>query len=77
MTELSLNINEREFKLILRSLKERERQLDEVCAVSPDEDAAALAGNDLIALRLFMKDYEARGVRAFGESCLNISEDLL
>ena len=77
MKELDLRINERQFKVILKSLKERERQLNDICAVSKDEDEAALAGNDLIELRMFMRDFEAQGVKAFGDSALNISEDLL
>jgi hypothetical protein len=77
MSELDLRINERQFKVILKSLKDRERQLNDICSISKDEDEAALAGNDLIELRMFMRDYEARGVKAFGDSALNISEELL
>ncbi|HEX7901136.1 MAG TPA: hypothetical protein VF950_25485 [Planctomycetota bacterium] len=77
MKELDLRISERRFKVILRSLKDRERLLNELCAVSTDEDEVALAGNDLIELRMFLREFEALGVQTFGESALNISDELL
>lgn len=77
MKELNINLNEREFKLLLKSIKDRESNLDRICSTSDDEDVIALSGNDLVELRMFLRDFEKKGVELFGESCLNISEELL
>ena len=77
MRELTIALNERDFKLLLKSLRDTESKLDAICSASDDEDEIAFAGNDLVEVRMFARDLESRGVEVFGDSCLNLSQELL
>ncbi len=77
MTKLEFNLLESETKIILESLIEKEARMVEICHKSDDEDQIADVGNDLIELRLLLKDLKEKAILLFGESVLEFSTDSL
>jgi len=71
------DLTESQVKVILKSLNDRDERLNDVCNISNDEDEIAMAGNDLVELRLVKKTIERIAVEAFGDSVLNLSDELL
>jgi hypothetical protein len=72
-----LDLSFSEAKILLEALALRERQLDEICRTSDDEDVVADAGNDLIEVRLFQKSAREALVKIFGRAVLNTQSDPL
>jgi hypothetical protein len=77
MNKLQLNLVESEAKIILESLIEKERKMAEICDTSDDEDEIADIGNDLIELRLLLKEVKEQATSKFGSSILEFSRDSL
>jgi len=71
------DLTESQVKVILKSLNERDERLNDICNISNDESEIAMAGNDLVELRLVKKTIERIAVAAFGDSVLNLSDELL
>ncbi len=77
MKKLDLSLVESEAKIILESLIERESKMAEICDTSNDEDEIADIGNDLIELRLLLKEVKEKAVSQFGSSVLEFGRDSL
>lgn len=61
MRYLTLDVDEKYFNLLWRSINARENQLlSKISAQSEDSDEAALLGNDLVYLRLCKRDLEEK-----------------
>lgn len=75
MKKLELSLVESEAKIILESLVEQEKRMAEICDTSDDEDEIADIGNDLIELRLLLKEVKAQAVSKFGASVLEFSRE--
>lgn len=71
------DLTESQVKVILKSLNDRDERLNDICNISNDEDEIAMAGNDLVELRLVKKTIERTAVAALGDSVLNLSDELL
>jgi hypothetical protein len=76
MRKFTLQIDEKLFKLIWRSLDARERELVASLSRKPEgSEEAALIGNDVVYLRLCKKDLEeqARGA-AFSDGAFSLDD---
>ncbi|MGH8621498.1 MAG: hypothetical protein ACRET3_05100 [Burkholderiales bacterium] len=71
------DLTESQVKVVLKSLNDRDERLNDICNISNDEDEIAMAGNDLVELRLVKKTIERIAVAAFGDGVLNLSDELL
>ncbi|MGH9258310.1 MAG: hypothetical protein ACRD08_00190 [Acidimicrobiales bacterium] len=71
------DLTESQVKVVLKSLNDRDERLNDNCNISNDEDEIAVAGNDLVELRLVKKTIERTAVAAFGDSVLNLSDEIL
>lgn len=63
-----------EAKIVLESLLREEERLLAAIATSEDEDEVADRGEDLIKLRLVLKDLKENAVARFGRSVLNFDK---
>ena len=90
MNKVSLELSEREFKLILKALSDREEtlqdasidedELEDVFRLNPDtsmEDEIALCASELKELEQVKETIESAGIAAFGEDAIDISEDFV
>ena len=77
MSTLTLNLIESEAKIILEALLEKEALMESIFNSSEDEDIKADIGNDLIELRLFLKEFKNNAISNFGESVLEFSNEPL
>lgn len=75
MSKLELSLVESEAKILLESLIERESKMAKICDTSGDEDEIADIGNDLIELRLLLKEIKESAISQFGSSVLEFSRD--
>jgi hypothetical protein len=76
MDPLSLRLSYDHVKVLLRAFAARAQEL-EAKGRFADEDQAALAGNDIVLVRLLRERIEKEAVAHFGEDVLNLSEELL
>ncbi len=77
MSTLALNLTESEIKIILEALIEKDALMDSICSSSNDEDLKADMGNDLIELRILLKELKNKAISSFGESVLEFSNEPL
>ncbi len=77
MSTLELNLTESETKIILEALIEKDTLMDSICSTSDDEDLKVDVGNDLIELRLLLKELKYKAISSFGESVLEFSNEPL
>ena len=77
MKKLELILLESEIKIILEALIEKEITMAEICETSNDEDQIADIGNDLIELRLLLKEIKEKAVSLFAVSVLEFSKEQL
>ncbi len=77
MKKLELSLIESETKILLEALIEKEAIMAEICETSDDEDQIADIGNDLIELRLLLKEVKERAVSLFGASVLEFGKEAL
>jgi len=75
MKKLELNLVESEAKILLESLIEQESKMAKICGTSDDEDEIADIGNDLIELRLLLKEIKKSAISKFGQSVLELGRD--
>ena len=75
MKKLELNLVESEAKILLESLIERESKMAQICDTSHDEDEIADIGNDLVELRLLLKEIKEMAVSQFGPSVLEFGRN--
>lgn len=75
MKKLDLTLVESEVKILLESLIERESKMATICDTSDDEDEIADIGNDLIELRLLLKEIKEKAVSLFGSSVLEFGRE--
>ena len=73
MNLFQLELAESELKIILESLTEMERRMENLCATSENEDEIADVGNDLIELRLLLKPLIEKSIKAYGSNITNFS----
>jgi hypothetical protein len=73
---LALEVNERLFNLLWRSIDARERELLVNLSQKPEgSDEAALIGNDVVYLRLCKKDLEKRArAAAFSDGAFSLQD---
>ncbi|MBB3059724.1 hypothetical protein [Microbulbifer rhizosphaerae] len=75
MREFTQTIDEKLFNLLWRSLSEREAEISHEIEADLDSDESALLGNDLVYLRLCMKDLEKKAKEArFSESAFSLDD---
>jgi hypothetical protein len=77
MKKLELGLIESEAKIILEALMEKEAAMAKICETSDDEDQIADVGNDLIELRLLLKEVREQATALFGDSVLEFGKDPL
>lgn len=77
MSTLELNLVESEAKIILEALFEKEASMESSCNSTSDEDLKADIGNDLVELRIFLKEFKNNAISKFGESVLEFSNEPL
>ena len=75
MSTLSLNLTESEVKIILEALIEKETLMASICDTSDDEDLIADIGNDLVEVRLLLKEIKENAILQFGDSVLEFSTE--
>ena len=75
MSTFSLELVESELKIVLEALCEREKRMAEICESPQDEDEVADIGNDLIKVRLLLKQLKERAVKQYGVDILNFSRE--
>jgi len=76
MRTFELNIDEKYFNLLWRSITERENELlSEIEQAGEDSDDAALIGNDLAYLRLCKKELEEKAKSsAFSQGAFSLDD---
>lgn len=75
MRTFSLDIDEKYFNLLWRSLSEREAELSHAIESDPDSDESALLSNDLVYLRLCMKELREKANQSkFSEKVFSLEE---
>lgn len=79
MKEFQLTINEQLFNLLWRALNERDNELESQAQQAGEEsDESALIGNDLVYLRLVMKELKEKAENAkFSESVFSTDDDFI
>jgi len=76
MKSFDINVDEKYFNLLWRSLSERESELEANIEQSDDADDAALMGNDLVYLRLCKKELEESAQKEnFSEGAFSVDDD--
>jgi len=77
MKSFDMNVDEKYFNLLWRSLLERESELEANIEQSDTNvDDAALMGNDLVYLRLCKKELEEKAQKAnFSEGAFSLDDD--
>jgi len=77
MKSFDMNVDEKYFNLLWRSLLERESELEANIEQSDaNSDDAALMGNDLVYLRLCKKELEENAHKAnFSEGAFSVEDD--
>jgi hypothetical protein len=74
--ELQLNLKAKHFSLIWMALHDREEKLLKIIEENgEDSDEAALAGNDIIFLRLYRKELKQRAETVFNSNVFDLSEE--
>jgi len=77
MSELQVEFVESELKIVLEALCDMEKRMAMVCETSEDEDEIADVGNDLIEVRLLLKELKQRAIDQFGDDVVNFSREVL
>jgi len=77
MSTLKLNLVESEAKIILEALLEKDASMESIFNSSTDEDLKTDIGNDLVELRIFLKEFKNNAISTFGESVLEFSNEPL
>ena len=77
MKSFDINIDEKYFNLLWRSLSESESELEfNIEQSGTNSDDAALMGNDLVYLRLCKKDLKENAQKAnFSEGAFSLDDD--
>jgi len=75
MREFNQVIDEKYFNILWRALSERECEMSHSIENDPDSDDSALMSNDLVYLRLCMKELEEKAKNAnFSDSAFSLDE---
>ena len=75
MCEFNQIIDEKYFNLLWRSLSERESEMSHSIENDPDADDSALMSNDLVYLRLCMRELEEKAKNAkFSDSAFSLDD---
>ena len=78
MRVFNQSIDEKYFNMLWRALSEREAQISHVIENEPHSDESALLSNDLVYLRLCMKDLKNKAEGAkFSNSVFNTDDGYL
>jgi len=79
MKSFDINIDEKYFNLLWRSLSERETELEaSIGQVDSSADESALLGNELVYLRMCKKDLEENAREAgFSEGVFSLYDDFV
>jgi len=79
MKSFDINIDEKYFNLLWRSLSERETELEaSIGQVDSNADESALLGNELVYLRMCKKDLEENAREAgFSEGVFSLDDDFV
>jgi hypothetical protein len=76
MKSFNISVDEKYFNMLWRSLSERESELESnIEQAGPGSDEAALMGNDLVYVRMCMKDLEENAKQAdFADSVFSLDD---
>ncbi len=77
MSTIALNLTESETKIILEALIEKDASMESICNTSDNENLKSDVGNDLIELRILLKEFKSKAISSFGESVLEFSNEPL
>ena len=78
MREFNQTIDEKYFNMLWRALSEREAEISHSIENEPETDESALLSNDLVYLRLCMKDLQSKAEKAnFSKSVFNLDDGYL
>ncbi len=78
MREFNQTIDEKYFNMLWRTLSEREAEISHTIENEPDTDESTLLSNDLVYLRLCMKDLRNKAEKAnFSKSAFNLDSGYL
>jgi len=78
MRDLPLTLNDTAFRLVWRALHDREEKLLRIVKQEDSgSDGAALAGNDLVYLRMWRKGLEEKARSVFGEEVFALSDETI
>jgi hypothetical protein len=78
MREFSQTIDEKYFNMLWRALSEREAEISHTIENLPEFDELAPLSNDLVYLRLCMKDLQNKAEEAgFSKSVCNLDDSYL
>jgi len=78
MRELTLTLNDGAFRLIWHALRDREEKLLRITERGDSaSDEAALAGNDLVYLRMWRKNLEEKARAVFRDEAFDISDETI
>jgi len=81
MRSFTLEIDERNFNLLWRSLADREAGLEQIIKDSEDDEESEegpMAANDLMYLRLYKKQLEEYAKKAvFDENAFSLSDEII
>jgi len=78
MREFNQTIDEKYFNMLWRALSERESEMAHSIEQDPDSDESALLSNDLVYIRLCMKDLEEKAKNAnFSSSAFSLDDGYL
>jgi hypothetical protein len=75
MREFNQVIDEKYFNMLWRALSEREAEISHTIESEPDSDESALLSNDLVYLRLCMKELEKKAKETnFSKSAFSLDD---
>ena len=79
MKQFDLVVNEQLFNVLWRSLSERESELESaIQQAGEDSDEAALLGNDLVYVRLVLKQLKEQAkTHGFSEGVFSVEDDYI
>ncbi len=78
MREFNQIIDEKYFNMLWRALSEREAEISHTIESEPESDESALLSNDLVYLRLCMKELQDKAEKAaFSKSAFSLDDGYL
>jgi hypothetical protein len=73
MKTVKLDLTASQAKTILEAISETEKQWNDICEKSDDEDVISGYGNDLVLLRIVKDEITLKAIEAFGTEIVNFS----